>query len=72
MCPLPPAGVGYTGAVNSAGKPHGKGMMISAENGGWYDGELVDGRKEGKGTQAWTASLKGASLEKKYEGDWVK
>jgi hypothetical protein len=53
----------YTGTVNEAGEPHGKGVQ-KFENGDVYDGEFQKGEKVGKGTYTWVQG-------DKYEGDFA-
>lgn len=38
----------YTGTVK-AGVPHGQGFFEYADNKGWYEGEVADGRRHGQG-----------------------
>ena len=53
----------YSGTVNAAGKPHGRGVKTFA-NGNCYEGDFRDGLRHGKGT--WSTTDGG-----RYEGDWV-
>lgn len=58
-----PDGNIYTGNVNNAGKPDGKGKMIYIK-GDTYDGEWKDGVRNGYGIYTWNGGAK-------YEGDYV-
>jgi hypothetical protein len=53
----------YDGAVNSTGKPHGKGVFHWS-NGDKYEGNFVDGKPNGRGIADFTNG-------DKYEGDFV-
>jgi hypothetical protein len=57
------AGVGYDGAMNSAGQPHGKGVGYDT-HGNQYAGDWVEGKKNGKGAMVYSDGGK-------YEGEWV-
>ena len=53
----------FTGTVNEAGEPDGKGIM--EYHSGWiYEGEFWDGKKHGEGTETLTNG-------NKYVGGWV-
>jgi hypothetical protein len=55
--------VGYEGAVNSAGVPHGKGVGVYG-GGGRYEGEWAYGQREGGGTMAFVDG-------RTYAGEWA-
>jgi hypothetical protein len=63
------AGVGYEGAMNGRGVPHGKGVAVYVDRlggiGERYEGDWVDGKREGKG------KLTDSKGNEKYDGDWV-
>jgi hypothetical protein len=55
--------VGYEGAMNGFGAPHGKGIRVDVD-GSRYEGDWVDGKKEGKGVLVRDDGMR-------YEGEWV-
>jgi hypothetical protein len=50
--------------VNGAGAPHGKGIAVDLD-GSCFEGEWIDGKKEGKGTEA------SFGFGERYKGDFV-
>jgi hypothetical protein len=63
------AGVGYEGAMNGRGVPHGKGVGVYVFDCGGikerYEGDWVDGKREGKGR------LTDSEGNEKYVGEWM-
>jgi hypothetical protein len=54
----------FTGTVNEAGRPQGKGVAKAHNGGNSYEGGFQDGRYHGKGTYTYANGAK-------YEGDFV-
>lgn len=57
----------YIGRVNESGLPHGHGVMSWWGDDYRYEGEWVDGRRDGHGVMTWPAWQSGIKL---YEGEW--
>jgi hypothetical protein len=59
----------YVGTVGKNDLPNGRGMVIYS-NGDKYEGDFIDGAKDGIGKQSWTVNSN--HLLESYNGRWVK